>query len=126
MASPQYCGGAISFLREFESIVVMGRARPVSLGENAELLNIYIRSDELIDGRALHELIVEKVKELDRLGLVAGKVFSVPAEKDMPAGSQLVIKVLAGTSIIDQVQCFVEKLGGSCRIMREKVADLCF
>jgi PII-like signaling protein len=106
--------------------MVMGRARVVSLGENAELLNVYIRSDELTNGRALHELIVEKVKELDRLGLVAVKVFSVPAEKDMPAGSQLVVKVLSGTSIIDQVQRLVEQLGGSIRIEREKVVDLCF
>lgn len=96
------------------------------MGENAELLNIYIPSDEVKDGRALHELIVEKVKELDRLGLVAVKVFSVPVEKDISVDSQLVIRVLAGTSMIDQVQCFVEDLGGSSRIMREKVADLCF
>ena len=95
------------------------------MGEDAELLKVYVWNDELMEGRPLHEVIVDRVKEFDRYGLAAVRIFSSPVDNRMPEGSQVVIKVLAGSSTIDQVQRFVKQLGCSGWMIREKVADLC-
>ena len=94
------------------------------MGTGAELLKVYVWNDELIMGRSVHEVIVERVKELNRLGLAEVRIFSCPVDNRMSESPQVVIKVLAGSSTIDQVQRFVKQLGTSGWMVRERVAAL--
>jgi hypothetical protein len=98
----------------------------LNMGEDAELLKIYAPSDELNEGSVLREAIVKKVKKLERLGLAAVRVCDRSAKKGRPEYSQVVIQVLAGSSVINQVQRFVEPFGSSVRMTRKLIAGLCF
>lgn len=93
--------------------------------EHAELLKIYVWDDELKDGRPLHEVIVDRVKELDGYGLTAVRGYSGPAGNSQSGGPQIVVKVLGGPDVIDLVQRFVRQLGSSGWMIREKVEALC-
>ncbi len=96
------------------------------MGEDAELLNVYVPSDEVNEDCVLREAIVEKVKKLECMGLAAVRVCDGSVEKNLFEGSQVVIQILAGSSVINQVQRFVEQLGSSVRMTRKLIAGLCF
>lgn len=95
------------------------------MGTDAELLKVYVWNDELIMGRPLHEVIVDRVKGLDRYGLTAVRIFSDSVDNGVPESSQVVIKVIAGAPTIDLVQRFNKQLGSSGWMIRERVAALC-
>lgn len=92
---------------------------------DTELLNVYIWSDELKDGRPLHDVIVDRVKELNDYALSAVRVYSSPTGCGPSGGLQTVVKVLARTKMIDQVQRFVRKVNSSGWMTREKGKDFC-
>ncbi len=97
----------------------------MSMNENAELLKVYVWNDEPKGGRSLHEVIVDRVKELDGYGLTAVRVYTSPTANSLLDGPQTVVKVLARTTTIDLVQRFVHQLGSSGWMVREKVEALC-
>ncbi len=92
------------------------------MGTSAELLKVYVWNDELIMGKSLHEVIIDRVKELNRFGLAEVRIFSLPVDNRMSEFPKIVIKVLAGSTTIDQVQRFVKQLGSSGWTVRERVA----
>lgn len=94
------------------------------MGASTELLKVYVWNDELIMGKSLHEVIVDRVKELNRFGLAEVRIFSCPVDNRRSEFPQVVIKVLAGSSTIEQVQRFVKQLGSSGWTVRERVAAL--